>query len=122
MSGNSIHPAEPTPERVKNISLRYLLAVRPPFLTASLVPGFIGIATAYFSMVEINVYNAILTLSGPVLAQAGANVLNDYYDGINGTDEINTERLFPFTGGSRMIQNGLLTLRQTAIFGTVLYC
>jgi len=45
------------------------------------------------------------------------NVLNDYYDALIGTDAINTERVFPYTGGSRFIQNGVLTLRETGIFG-----
>ena len=117
MPGN---PPEPTPETVRSTPLRYMLAVRPPFLTASLAPGFIGLATAHYSGISINPYTAVLTLAGPVLAQAGANVLNDYYDAENGTDTVNTERLFPFTGGSRMIQNGLLTMGQTAIYGTLL--
>jgi 1,4-dihydroxy-2-naphthoate octaprenyltransferase len=34
------------------------------------------------------------------------NVVNDYYDHLNGTDAANVERIFPFTGGSRFIQNG----------------
>ncbi|MBF0444145.1 MAG: 1,4-dihydroxy-2-naphthoate octaprenyltransferase [Magnetococcales bacterium] len=117
MSGT---PPEPTPQTVQSIIVRYILAVRPPFLTASLVPGLIGLATANFSGIRINALTAALTLIGPVLAQAGANVLNDYFDDKNGTDEINTERLFPFTGGSRMIQNGLLSTRQMLIFGTLL--
>jgi 1,4-dihydroxy-2-naphthoate polyprenyltransferase len=48
------------------------------------------------------------------------NVLNDYYDALNGTDAQNTERIFPFTGGSRFIQNGVLTLAQTRNFGFAL--
>jgi 1,4-dihydroxy-2-naphthoate octaprenyltransferase len=51
------------------------------------------------------------------------NVLNDYYDALNGTDAQNTERVFPFTGGSRFIQNGVLTPVQTARFGyALLFC
>jgi 1,4-dihydroxy-2-naphthoate octaprenyltransferase len=45
------------------------------------------------------------------------NVLNDYYDALNGTDDLNTERVFPFTGGSRFIQNGVLTRHQTLVYG-----
>jgi 1,4-dihydroxy-2-naphthoate octaprenyltransferase len=48
------------------------------------------------------------------------NVLNDYYDALNGTDAQNTERIFPFTGGSRFIQNGVLTMTQTRNFGFAL--
>jgi 1,4-dihydroxy-2-naphthoate octaprenyltransferase len=55
-----------------------------------------------------------------VLAQAGANVLNDYYDAASGADVANRERLFPFTGGSRFIQNGVLSPGQTRAFGFAL--
>src|SRR5574340_676805 len=55
-----------------------------------------------------------------LLAHAGANVLNDYYDALNGTDACNAERVFPFTGGSRFIQNGVLTMAQTRNFGFAL--
>jgi 1,4-dihydroxy-2-naphthoate octaprenyltransferase len=48
------------------------------------------------------------------------NVLNDYYDALNGSDTINTDRLFPFTGGSRFIQNGVLSEASTARFGVTL--
>jgi 1,4-dihydroxy-2-naphthoate octaprenyltransferase len=47
-------------------------------------------------------------------------VLNDYYDALNGTDDNNTARLYPFTGGSRFIQNGVLSRDQTARFGFAL--
>jgi len=47
-------------------------------------------------------------------------VLNDYYDAMNGTDAINTGRVFPFTGGSRFIQNGVLSAPQTAYYGWML--
>jgi len=50
----------------------------------------------------------------------GINVLNDYYDALNGTDANNTARVFPFTGGGRFIQNGVLTLRETAVSGAAL--
>jgi 1,4-dihydroxy-2-naphthoate octaprenyltransferase len=56
-----------------------------------------------------------------LLAHAGVNVLNDYYDHLNGTDAANIQRLFPFTGGSRFIQNGVLTPRQTLAYGLALF-
>jgi 1,4-dihydroxy-2-naphthoate octaprenyltransferase len=63
---------------------------------------------------------AVVTVLFAVLAHAGANVLNDYYDALNGTDARNTQRIFPFTGGSRFIQNGVLTEAQTRNFGFML--
>jgi 1,4-dihydroxy-2-naphthoate octaprenyltransferase len=55
-----------------------------------------------------------------LVAHAGINVLNDYYDALNGTDAANTERQFPFTGGSRFIQNGVLSLGAAGLFGYAL--
>jgi 1,4-dihydroxy-2-naphthoate octaprenyltransferase len=112
--------AEPKPQLLANPLKRYFLATRPPFLLASLVPCLIGLATAWSGGTELIWLTAMLTVLGAVIIHAGANVLNDYYDALNGTDEINTDRLFPFTGGSRFIQNGVLTRGQTARFGTLL--
>lgn len=111
---------EPSPERLSNPLKRYFLATRPPFLLASLVPGLVGLATAAASNITINALLALCTVLGAVLFHAAANVLNDYYDALNGTDDYNTQRLYPFTGGSRFIQNGVLSKEQTARFGFTL--
>lgn len=111
---------EPSPERLTNPLKRYFLATRPPFLLASLMPCLVGLATAAASGIAINTLLAVCTVLGAVLFHAAANVLNDYYDALNGTDDYNTQRLYPFTGGSRFIQNGVLSREQTARFGFVL--
>ncbi len=111
---------EPSPERLTNPIKRYFLATRPPFLLASLVPCLVGLATATASGISIDALLAMCTVLGAVLFHAAANVLNDYYDALNGTDDYNTQRLYPFTGGSRFIQNGVLSKAQTARFGLVL--
>ncbi len=115
-------PVEPNQEHFASRPfMRYLAATRPPFLLAALVAAMIGVATAAYSAVAINVWTAALTLLGAVLVHAGINVFNDYYDALNGTDAINTERLYPFTGGSRFIQNGVLSLHETRNFALVLF-
>jgi len=113
-------PAEPTLAALPNPVLRYFLATRPPFLSVTLVSALIGLATAYGSGIPVHPVAAIVTVAFALVAHAGINVLNDYYDALNGTDAINTERVFPFTGGSRFIQNGVLSMRETAIFGVTL--
>lgn len=112
--------AEPSLAALPNPLQRYFLATRPPFLAASAVPVLIGVALARYSGIHIDTVLALLTLLGAVVIHAGVNVLNDYYDALNGTDDLNHERLFPFTGGSRFIQNGVLTKRETARFGFAL--
>jgi len=113
-------PAEPTLAALPNPVLRYFLATRPPFLSVTLVAALLGLATAWQSALPIHAATAFVTVAFALIAHAGINVLNDYYDALNGTDAINTDRVFPFTGGSRFIQNGVLSLNETATFGALL--
>lgn len=113
-------PAEPTIAALPNPFLRYLLATRPAFLSVTLFAGLIGLATAHAAGVRLAPATAVITLLFALVAHAGVNVLNDYYDALNGTDDANTERIFPYTGGSRFIQNGVLSRRETAIYGALL--
>lgn len=112
---------EPTPERLRNPLARYVLATRPAFLTITLAGCLLGMATAWHGGVTFNAGTALLTLLLALLAHAGVNVLNDYYDHLNGTDALNTGRLFPFTGGSRFIQNGVLSPAQMLGYGLLLF-
>lgn len=109
--------AEPTPASFDNAVARYLAATRLPFLSATLVACLIGLASAYSGGAGLNAFTAGMTLLLALLVHAAVNVLNDYFDALNGTDDANTDRLFPFTGGSRFIQNGVLTREETARFG-----
>lgn len=113
--------AEPTPAALSNPLLRYFLATRPAFLMVTLFACAIGLASAYYSGVRVDPATAAITLFLALCAHAGINVLNDYYDALNGADAINTERIFPYTGGSRFIQNGVLTLGETGSFAAVLF-
>ncbi len=113
-------PLEPTLAAFQNPFARYFAATRPAFITASLMSCLIGLALAWHDNLAFNMPLALVTLLFALMAHAGVNVLNDYYDELNGTDARNTERIFPFTGGSRFIQNGVLTLAQTRNFGFAL--
>lgn len=121
MNTSTSLPLEPTPERLRNPIPRYVLATRPAFLTITLAGCLLGFSTAWFSGISFNAWAATLTLVLALLAHAGVNVLNDYYDHLNGSDAINTERVFPFTGGSRFIQNGVLTPAQMLAYGSLLF-
>jgi 1,4-dihydroxy-2-naphthoate octaprenyltransferase len=111
---------EPVLASFPNPFFRYFAATRPAFLVATLAGCLIGLTGAIYSGVSFQPVTAGLTVLLALLVHAGVNVLNDYYDALNGTDAINTERLYPFTGGSRFIQNGVLTTTQTAYFGYLL--
>ncbi|WP_414197717.1 prenyltransferase [Pseudomonas sp. F1_0610] len=111
--------SEPTIERYAKASpvTKYWVLTRPGFLVAAAVPVLLGLSCAYYLGVQLNLLTAFLSLLGMLLMQASSNVLNDYYDALNGTDAVNTERIFPFTGGSRFIQNGVMTEREVAVYG-----
>ena len=83
----------------------------------TLAGTLLGLGSASADGLTIDVVKALLTVFFALMAHAGANVINDYYDALNGSDAGNCERLFPFTGGSRFIQNGVLSLRETRLFG-----
>ena len=110
-------PGEPTRAALGNPIRRYMLATRPPFLSVTFVGVLVGWASAYADGAHVSPLPAALTMIFALVAHAGANVVNDYYDSLNGSDAANTERLYPFTGGSRFIQNGVLSARQTKLFG-----
>jgi 1,4-dihydroxy-2-naphthoate octaprenyltransferase len=113
-------PMEPTLAALHNPFLRYFAATRPAFLSVTFVGCLLGLATVAHSGIALGPALATATLFFALVAHAGANVINDYYDAISGCDAANTERQFPFTGGSRFIQNGVLSQRATGIFGYAL--
>lgn len=60
-----------------------------------------------------------LSLLAGVLYHAGMNVMNDYFDHLNGSDVLNESPLSPYAGGSRMIQNHSMTPAETFSLGTL---
>jgi 1,4-dihydroxy-2-naphthoate octaprenyltransferase len=115
----AIAALEPTASALSNPFKRYLMATRPAFLTIALAGCLLGFASALDSAFSWPL--ALLTLFLAIATQAGVNVFNDYYDHLNGTDAANVDRLFPFTGGSRFIQNGVMSPRQMLIYALILF-
>ena len=111
---------EPNPDGLQSPFLLYFLATRPPFLAATLVPVMLGLALTVHQGDALHPWLAAWTLLAASLLHAAANVVNDYFDAINGTDAINDHRLYPFTGGSRFIQNGALTIPATRRYAILL--
>lgn len=111
---------EPSISEYSNAFKRYFFATRPTFLLATLAACLLGLASASQGGIMLKPLFALVTILLALLVHAAVNVLNDYFDALTGADELNEERLFPFTGGSRFIQNGLFTARQTAQFGYLL--
>ncbi|MCP3687212.1 MAG: prenyltransferase [Gammaproteobacteria bacterium] len=101
-----------------NVARTCFDAIRPAFLTASILPVLAALAYVLGGSGSLDYLLAILTLISIVCIHAAANVLNDYFDSKNGTDQANQQRVYPFSGGSRFIQNGVLTEEQTFMLGS----
>ncbi len=91
------------------------MELRPPFFTATIVPILLGTAIAYNLNSAFNWTYFLLTLLGGLLLHGGSNVINDYFDHKSNNDEMNKEFIKPFTGGSRMIQEKLLTPKEVLV-------
>ena len=100
----------------------YLLfrELRAEFLPASLVPVCVGAALAFNRTGRWHGALFLWTLAGVALLHLGANVLNDYSDHLSGNDAGNRDFVRPFTGGSRLIQQGLLRPADVLILAVVL--
>ena len=88
-----------------------LKELRAEFLTASVFPVLLGTAIAHARAGVFDPLLFALTLAGVVLIHLGTNVSNDYFDHLSGSDALNTQFVPPFTGGSRLIQKGLISPR-----------
>ena len=87
---------------------------RPAFLLLTVVACALGTATAAACGCGLDLPLALGATGLAVLAHAAGNVLNDLHDARNGADAANSGGIFPFTGGSRLIQTGVVSERQTA--------
>ncbi len=87
-------------------------ATRPQFLTASVLPVLIGTAWGWRMAGGLDAAAFLLALLATSLMHAASNVYNDVSDEVFGTDRANAARIAPYTGGSRVIQDGVLSLEQ----------
>ena len=93
---------------------------RPAFLLVTVSAALVGIASAASCGCGFDLPAALATVLLACVAHAGANVLNDYHDARNGADAANTEGLYPFTGGSRLIQQGQVSEADTRRWAAML--
>jgi 1,4-dihydroxy-2-naphthoate polyprenyltransferase len=90
-----------------------LRTTRLPFLSATLVPVLLGIVIAA-RQGAFDLTSAILTIIGASFVQLAINVANDVFDTLQGADDANVTPT-QFSGGSRVIQYGLVSLRRMAL-------
>jgi 1,4-dihydroxy-2-naphthoate octaprenyltransferase len=94
---------------------KWLVAIRAPFFTAAIAPAFVGVAAAFYEGYAINWWRAVLTLVGLVAVHGGTNLANDYFDHRTRDDWVNLTPT-PFSGGSRVIQEGVISPRAMLIY------
>jgi len=87
---------------------------RPGSLLLTLVACVLGTTTAAACGCGFDPGLALGATLLALWAHAAGNVLNDWQDARSGADAANTGAIRPFTGGSRLIQQGQVTVAQTA--------
>jgi len=97
----------------------YFLATRPGFLTAAAAPVLVGSAAAFAFTGFFSISDFILALFAMLFLQAGSNIINDYFDHLSGDDPANKNPT-PFSGGSRLIQQGRMSPRTALCEGLIL--
>ena len=115
----------PSPEQFAGdspaqVSKRLFNAMRPKFFPASVLPVLAGSAWGFMVAGQFDWPVFLLALVATMCVHAGANVLNDVGDDIGGTDRQNDERIYPYTGGSRFIQAGIMSVDRMARLGVSL--
>lgn len=103
----------------KNSPLAWWLAIRPKTLTGASVPVIVALAAVWSCKGEIQWIPAVLCLGFALLMQVDANLVNDYFDWVDGIDT--EERLGP----ERAMAQGWVSLKamRAAIWAvTLLAC
>jgi 1,4-dihydroxy-2-naphthoate polyprenyltransferase len=125
MIKDAVSPLEPRYEDLAGDGFgrkvrRYFLATRPKFLTASVLPVLVGTAWGATVAGGLQAGVAVLALLATALVHCASNVINDVGDDITGTDRDNVEYIHPYTGGSRFITNGIMSVQEMHRWGWIL--
>ena len=125
MPENTARPLNPAPDQFAGDSLsrslkRAFHATRPKFFPASVLPVIVGSAWGAWVSAQFDWFVFVLALVATVCVHAASNVLNDVGDDSIGTDALNKDRIYPYTGGSRFIQTGILSKSRMAQLGITL--
>lgn len=86
--------------------------LRLPFMTVTVGGVLLGASYAYFESTRFRVWPFVLSLLGACFFHIATNVANDYFDFKSGNDAANTSGTSPFSGGSRMLVDGMISPRK----------
>lgn len=96
----------------------WLRVLGPPFIALTIAVSLLGGAIAYQRKGALDFGLWLLCAIGLTLIHFGTSSLNDYFDYLSGTDNINRTPT-PFSGGSRVLQEGALSPRALLLGGTL---
>jgi 1,4-dihydroxy-2-naphthoate octaprenyltransferase len=96
----------------------WTMASRAPFFVAVIMPSLMGGAVSYYHG-HFDPVLFLLVVSGMILAHAGTNFINDYFDFRSGADVQNKNRT-PFSGGSPFLPEA--TLKPGKVLYVALSC
>ena len=94
-------------------------ATRAPFLSATFVPVLLGLAVAARTSF-FDALTALITLLAASAVHLGLAVANDVFDTLLGADGANPTPT-KFSGGSRVLQNALVTIREMSTLAVGCY-
>jgi 1,4-dihydroxy-2-naphthoate octaprenyltransferase len=122
MPTDNTRTADPSPQAFAGDSFaqtgkRLFNATRPKFFPASVLPVLAGTGWGFASTGQFDWLVFALALFATVCVHAASNVLNDVGDESGGTDQRNEDRIYPYTGGSRFIQTGIMSSSEMARWG-----
>lgn len=93
----------------------WIKATRLPFLTATLMPVLLGAAISWSESGRFDILTFFMVLLGVSLLHLAANTCNDYFDHVTKNDWLNKNPT-PFSGGSRVIQEGMVSPKGILLF------
>jgi len=122
MPSDTVETVDPSVEQfagdsVAQTAKRLFHATRPKFFPASVMPVLVGTAWGVQTSGKFGLLVFALAMLATVCVQAASNVLNDVGDESGGTDRQNSDRIYPYTGGSRFIQIGIMSASEMARLG-----
>lgn len=96
----------------------WLKVLGPPFIALTVAVSLLGGAIAYQRKGALDFGLWLLSAMGLALIHFGTSSLNDYFDYLSGTDNINRTPT-PFSGGSRVLQEGALSPKSLLLGGSL---
>lgn len=96
----------------------WLRVLGPPFIALTLAVSLLGAAIVFRWHRHLDLWLWFLTALGLMLIHFGTSSLNDYFDFRSGTDNINKTPT-PYSGGSRVIQDGSLSPKSLLLGGSL---